>query len=69
MTNVTTLHAKDNYMITFVKGLKMTRLEDTLNSNGPFTVFAPTNLSFGKLDGGIVKEWEAGKYTPELKSF
>src|SRR6476620_9674408 len=67
MTNITTLLAKDNYMTTFVKGLKVTGLENMLNSDGPFTVFVPTNLSYGKLDGGIVKDWEEGKHTPELR--
>jgi len=68
MTNITTLLAKDNYMTTFVKGLKMTGLEDTLNTDGPFTIFVPTNLSFGKLDSSIVKEWEEGHHTPELRA-
>lgn len=68
MTNITTLLAKDNYMTTFLKGVEMTGLEDTLNTDGPFTVLVPTNLSFGKLDNGIVKEWQEGNYTPELKA-
>lgn len=68
MTNITTLLAKDNYMPTFVKGLKTTGLAETLEAEGPFTVFVPTNLSFGKLDGGVVKEWEAGMHTPELRA-
>ena len=68
MTNITTLLAKDNYMTTFAKGVKMTELEGTLNTEGPFTVFVPTNLSFGKLDSGVVKEWEEGLHTPELKA-
>lgn len=68
MTNITTLLAKDNYMTTFAKGVKMTGLEDTLNADGPFTVLVPTNLSFGKLDRGVVKEWEEGNHTPELRA-
>ncbi|HYH15510.1 MAG TPA: fasciclin domain-containing protein [Flavisolibacter sp.] len=49
-----------------VKGLKVTGLAETLEAEGSFTVFASTNLAFGKLDSGIVKDWEAGMHTPEL---
>jgi uncharacterized surface protein with fasciclin (FAS1) repeats len=68
MTNITTLLAKDNYMTTFVKGLKTAGLTEILEAEGPFTVFVPTNLSFGKLDNGVVKDWEAGMHTPKLKA-
>lgn len=68
MTNIKTLLAKDNNMTTFVKGLQVAGLEDTLSQTGPFTVFAPTNLSFGKLERGVVHEWEEGKHTAELKT-
>jgi uncharacterized surface protein with fasciclin (FAS1) repeats len=35
-------------------GMKAAGLEDVLTTQGPFTVFAPTDLAFGKLQEG---EW------------
>ena len=39
---------------TLVAAVKAAGLVDTLNSPGPFTVFAPTNAAFNKLPPGIV---------------
>src|SRR5450631_881412 len=39
---------------TLVAAVKAAGLVDTLNSPGPFTVFAPTNDAFGKLPAGTV---------------
>ena len=39
---------------TLVTAVKAAGLVDTLNSAGPFTVFAPTNEAFGKLPAGTV---------------
>ncbi len=39
---------------TLVAAVKAAGLVDTLMSAGPFTVFAPTNLAFGKLPAGTV---------------
>jgi uncharacterized surface protein with fasciclin (FAS1) repeats len=39
---------------TLVAALKAAGLVDTLNSPGPFTVFAPTNDAFAKLPAGTV---------------
>lgn len=38
-----------NSLTTLVAGLRGAGLEATLNGNGPFTVFAPTNAAFEKL--------------------
>src|SRR5579862_3404590 len=40
---------------TLVAAVKAGGLVDTLNSPGPFTVFAPTNDAFGKLPAGTVQ--------------
>ena len=40
---------------TLVAAVKAADLVGTLNGNGPFTVFAPTNDAFGKLPDGTVK--------------
>ena len=39
---------------TLAAAIKAAGLVDTLNSAGPFTVFAPTNDAFNKLPGGTV---------------
>ncbi|WP_295529376.1 fasciclin domain-containing protein [Novosphingobium sp. Chol11] len=40
---------------TLVAAVKAADLVDTLNSAGPFTVFAPTNAAFAKLPAGTVE--------------
>src|SRR4051794_10074117 len=39
---------------TLVAAVKAAGLVDTLEGSGPFTVFAPTNVAFGKLPAGTV---------------
>jgi uncharacterized surface protein with fasciclin (FAS1) repeats len=41
---------------TLVAAVKAAGLVDTLNGDGPFTVFAPTNAAFEKLPKGTVEE-------------
>ncbi|MEX0637062.1 MAG: fasciclin domain-containing protein, partial [Ferruginibacter sp.] len=40
---------------TLVAAVKAAGLVETLNSAGPFTVFAPVNTAFGKLPAGTVE--------------
>lgn len=40
---------------TLVTAVKAAKLTDTLAGKGPFTVFAPTNDAFAKLDAGTVE--------------
>jgi uncharacterized surface protein with fasciclin (FAS1) repeats len=44
-----------NNLTTLVAAVKAADLVDTLSSPGPFTVFAPTNMAFGKLPAGTVE--------------
>ena len=46
------LNSKDH--TTLVAAVKAAGLVDTLSSEGPFTVFAPTNAAFAKLSEGTV---------------
>ena len=55
------MHSKDH--TTLVAAVKAAGLVDTLQSPGPFTVFAPTNAAFGKLPAGTVD----GLLKPENK--
>ena len=47
------VNSKDH--TTLVAAVKAAGLVDTLQSAGPFTVFAPTNAAFGKLPAGTVE--------------
>jgi uncharacterized surface protein with fasciclin (FAS1) repeats len=46
------VNSKDH--TTLVAAVKAAGLVDTLEGKGPFTVFAPTNIAFGKLPAGTV---------------
>ncbi|WP_237064367.1 fasciclin domain-containing protein [Microbulbifer zhoushanensis] len=46
--------AKADNLSTLVAAVKAAELVDTLNSEGPFTVFAPTNDAFAALPAGTV---------------
>lgn len=71
VTNVSYHHDKDIVDIaasaddfsTLVAAVKAADLVSTLKSDGPFTVFAPTNNAFGKLPAGTVESLLA----PEAK--
>ncbi len=47
------VNSKDH--TTLVAAVKAAGLVDTLEGTGPFTVFAPTNMAFGKLPAGTVE--------------
>lgn len=47
------VNSKDH--TTLVAAVQAAGLVDTLNSKGPFTVFAPTNAAFAKLPAGTVE--------------
>src|ERR1700750_2590698 len=47
------MNSKDH--TTLVAAVKAAGLVETLESRGPFTVFAPTNTAFGKLPAGTVE--------------
>ena len=52
-TIVSVAASNDNFT-TLVAAVKAAGLVDVLNSNGPFTVFAPVNAAFNKLPKGTV---------------
>ena len=47
--------AGDPHLKTLVAAVKAADLVDTLKSDGPFTVFAPTDAAFAKLPKGVLK--------------
>jgi uncharacterized surface protein with fasciclin (FAS1) repeats len=53
---------------TLVAAVKAAGLVETLNSEGPFTVFAPTNEAFSKLPAGTVDNLLKPENVEKLKS-
>jgi uncharacterized surface protein with fasciclin (FAS1) repeats len=49
MANILEIAAKSGDFTTLLKAIKATELEDTLNSEGSFTIVAPTDDAFTKL--------------------
>lgn len=62
MYNLKDKIAADPEMSLFRKGLQVTGLEDLLQEEGPFTVFAPTDLAFARLEKGLLKNWRQQHY-------
>ena len=56
MSNVMEVVVADRNLATLLKGFKAAQLENELSKKGPFTVFAPTDLAFGKLATGEMAE-------------
>lgn len=49
MATVLELSQADKNLVSFMKAIKASGLEDELKAIGPFTLLAPVNLAFGKL--------------------
>jgi uncharacterized surface protein with fasciclin (FAS1) repeats len=58
------VNSKDH--TTLVAAVKAAGLVDTLEGAGPFTVFAPTNMAFGKLPAGTVETLVKPENKPTL---
>jgi len=56
MLNIVDVVAADKNLVALSNGMKAAGLEEILKKQEAFTVFAPTNLAFGKLQTG---EWPA----------
>ena len=52
MSNIVETITADRNLAALGRGIKAAGLEEVLTKNGPFTVFAPTDLAFGKLEAG-----------------
>ena len=52
MSNITQVVNDDKNMTTLKKGVKASGLDRVLSSDGPYTVFAPSDLAFRKMDTG-----------------
>ncbi len=54
MSNIAQLVNEEKNMTTLKKSVHASGLNEVLSGKGPFTVFAPTDIAFGKLDKGIL---------------
>jgi uncharacterized surface protein with fasciclin (FAS1) repeats len=54
MSNIAQLVNAEKNMTTLKKGVHASGLDQVLSSTGPFTVFAPTDIAFAKLDKGVM---------------
>jgi uncharacterized surface protein with fasciclin (FAS1) repeats len=54
MSNIAQLVNVEKNMTTLKKSVHAAGLDQVLSGKGPFTVFAPTDIAFGKLDKGIL---------------
>jgi uncharacterized surface protein with fasciclin (FAS1) repeats len=54
MSNIAQIVNVEKNMTTLKKGVHASGLDQVLSSTGPFTVFAPTDLAFGKLDKAVL---------------
>ena len=53
MSNITQVVKQDKYLTTLNRGVMASGLDQVLSGTGPFTLFAPSDLAFGKLEGGV----------------
>ena len=54
MSNITQVVNTDKNMTTLKKGVTASGLDNVLSGTGPFTVFAPTDLAFGRLHEAVL---------------
>jgi uncharacterized surface protein with fasciclin (FAS1) repeats len=57
MSNITQVVNADKNMTTLKKVVTASGLDTFLSGTGPFTVFAPTDLAFGKLDKEVLENF------------
>jgi uncharacterized surface protein with fasciclin (FAS1) repeats len=56
MSNITQVVNAEKNMTTLKKGIAASGLDQVLSGTGPFTVFAPSDTAFGKLESGLIDD-------------
>lgn len=56
MSTILQIANADKSLSTLMKTLKGTELEDKLDGRGPFTILAPVNLAFTRLDSSVLPD-------------
>eukprot|EP01012_Entosiphon_sulcatum_P049897 TRINITY_DN68626_c0_g1_i1.p1 TRINITY_DN68626_c0_g1~~TRINITY_DN68626_c0_g1_i1.p1 ORF type:complete len:137 (-),score=26.67 TRINITY_DN68626_c0_g1_i1:20-430(-) len=54
MSNIVDVVVADKNLATMLKSVKAAGLDTVLSQKGPFTIFAPTDIAFGKLADGTL---------------
>ena len=57
MSNIAQLVNVEKNMTTLKKSVHASGMDEVLSGKGPFTIFAPTDIAFGKLDKGILENF------------
>jgi len=57
MSNIVDVVVVDQNLATTSKSVKVAGLETELAKQGPFTVFAPSEMAFGKFGSGVLTDW------------
>ena len=57
MSNIVDVVVADKNLATMSKSVNAAGLETELAKQGPFTVFAPSEMAFGKLGSGVLTDW------------
>ncbi|MAI67078.1 MAG: hypothetical protein CMJ26_04290 [Phycisphaerae bacterium] len=65
--NVVDIAANSQEFTTLVAAVTAADLATTLTSEGPFTIFAPSNSAFGRIDGNVLNTLLNEPGTPALK--
>jgi uncharacterized surface protein with fasciclin (FAS1) repeats len=58
MKNILDVVVADKNLATMSKSVKVAGLETELAKQGPFTVFAPSEMASGKLASGVLTDWK-----------
>ncbi len=66
MSNITQVVNVDKNMKTLKKGIHASDLDQLLSSSGPFTIFAPSDLAFEKLEKGMMDQLLEPQNRPKL---
>ena len=74
MSTILQLTFADKNLSVLTEGIKAAHLEETLNGIGPFTILAPINLAFGKLNApdtydSMMKQSSTNNKLSELLTF
>jgi len=56
MSNIVDVVVADKNLATLLRGVKAAGMENVLSKPGPYTVFAPSEMAFGKLAQGELTE-------------
>lgn len=68
MSNITQIVGKEKNMTIMNKGIVAAGLDQVLSGTGPYTLFAPSDLAFGKLEASMLENLLKGENKIKLTS-